>query len=231
MSKNIQKMFSEVPATYERVNHVLTLGMDILWRRRAAKRASLAGGTRWLDVCCGTGEMAANLRRFAENGAVLYATDFSLPMLQKAWQKPEGKYIHFLLSDIKYLPFPENTFDLITISFATRNINLSREILIRTFSEFHRALRPGGRFINLQTSQPAGPIIRKLYHIYIGLAVKRIGRLISGSKSAYAYLSETIPRFYPPGDLADCLREAGFDKVLYQKMLLGAAAIHEARKR
>jgi demethylmenaquinone methyltransferase/2-methoxy-6-polyprenyl-1,4-benzoquinol methylase len=230
MSKNIQKMFSQVPVTYERVNHVLTFGLDILWRKRAARKAARAGGTRWLDVCSGTGEMAAYLSRFAANGTALYATDFSLPMLEEACRKPEGRRIHFLLSDIKDLPFPENTFDLITISFATRNINLSRKILIRTFAGFHRALKPGGRFINLETSQPRSRAVRRLYHFYIALAVKRIGRFISGSNQAYAYLSETIPRFYPAEELADCLREAGFGRVRYETMLLGAAAIHEAVK-
>jgi len=223
-------MFAEVPATYELVNHVLTFGMDILWRRRAANTASRGGGSRWLDLCCGTGEMAANLSRRAGNGTILYATDFSFPMVQQARRKPEGGKIHFSLSDIKYLPFPDRTFDLVTISFATRNINLNRKTLIRSFAEFNRVLKPGGRFVNLETSQPAGPAIRKIFHGYIRLAVKPIGRLISGSDKAYTYLSETIPRFYPPGEMAACLHEAGFDTVNYERLLFGAAAIHEARK-
>jgi demethylmenaquinone methyltransferase/2-methoxy-6-polyprenyl-1,4-benzoquinol methylase len=218
MSQNIQKMFSELPATYERVNHILTFGLDILWRKRAAKAAALAGGTRWLDACCGTGEMAVNLSRLAKNGTALYATDFSLPMLQKACQKPEGKGIHFFLSDIRHLPFPGKIFDL------------SRPVLVRTFAEFHRVLKTGGRFINLETSRPAVPAIRKAHRFYIRLVVRRMGRLLSGSNNAYTYLSETIPRFYPPEELADCLYEAGFGKVHFKKMLFGAVALHEARK-
>jgi len=230
MSKRIQNIFSEVPETYERVNHVLTMGLDILWRRKAAKMAAMAGGTRWIDVCSGTGEMAALLSRHAKNGIDVYATDFSFPMLGKARGKPEGKDIRVFLSDIKKLPFHDNTFDLITISFATRNINVSREILIKSFQEFYRVLKPEGRFVNLETSQPSFWIFKKLFHLYVKLLVRPLGRAISGSDAGYAYLSSTIPRFYPAEELAGILRLAGFDKIRFQRMMLGAAAIHVSMK-
>jgi demethylmenaquinone methyltransferase/2-methoxy-6-polyprenyl-1,4-benzoquinol methylase len=116
------------------------------------------------------------------------------------------------------------------MSFATRNVNLNREVLLRAFAELHRVLKPGGLFVNLETSQPDSAFIRKCFHLYVKLLVKPVGRLISGSNVAYAYLSRTIPRFYAAEELASIMREAGFSEVYFRRLLLGAAAIHEARK-
>lgn len=230
MTKSIQNIFSEVPETYELINHILTFGFDILWRKRAAKIAVKAGGDRWLDVCTGTGEMASYLYHFAKNGTDVYATDFSLPMLRKATDKPEGCSIKFLLSDIKNLPFGDETFDLVTISFATRNINLSQNILIRTFEELYRVLRIGGYFVNLETSQPSFYLIRRVFHKFVKLSVTPIGSLISGSKSAYIYLANTIPRFYQAEELKDIMHQAGFKDIIIKKLMFGAAAIHRGVK-
>ncbi|MHC4642406.1 MAG: ubiquinone/menaquinone biosynthesis methyltransferase [Planctomycetota bacterium] len=227
----VQSVFSEVPATYELVNHVLTLGLDVVWRKRAARIAAAASGGQWADMCTGTGEMAVYLSRLAPKGTKIYAIDFSGPMMTKAAKKPQAKHIHFVTSDIKALPFPNESFDLITISFATRNINLSKDILIRSFAEFYRVLKPGGRFVNLETSQPSSSLIRRLFHLYIKLFVKLIGSRISGSRAGYAYLATTIPRFYAPEELADILCRAGFQEVTFQKLLFGVAAIHQGMKR
>jgi demethylmenaquinone methyltransferase/2-methoxy-6-polyprenyl-1,4-benzoquinol methylase len=230
MDKGIRNIFSEVPETYELINHILTFGLDILWRKKAAKIAVKSGGTRWLDICTGTGEMALYLCRFAKNGTNVYAADFSFPMLKKAYTKPKGKYIKFLLSDVKKLPFPDNTFDLITISFATRNINVSRNILIQSFKEFYRILRINGRFVNLETSQPSYLLTRKVFHTYVRLSIKPIGSLISSSKSGYTYLANSIPRFYHPEDLRYIMYQAGFKNIRVKKLMLGAAAIHKGIK-
>lgn len=230
MSNGIQKLFAQVPQTYERVNHILTFGMDIIWRKKAVRLAVADGGKHWIDVCSGTGETAVYLTENAPNGTRVYAADFSLPMLRVARSKPQGRKIGFTISEIKALPFPEATFDLITISFATRNINTSRNDLLNSFREFHRVLRTGGRFVNLETSQPGNVVIRKLFHTYIRMLVKPIGWRISGAKAPYAYLSHTIPRFYPAEELAEILKEAGFSRVDVTPLMLGAAAIHKAVK-
>jgi len=230
MNKGIQNIFSEVPETYELINHILTFGLDVVWRKRAAKAAAMAGGNRWIDMCSGTGEMASNLSNIATNGTKIYAADFSLPMLDKARLKPNAKHIKFVLSDIKELPFPNDTFNLITISFATRNINLNRDILIQSFKEFYRVLQPGGYFINLETSQPSHLLIRRLFHLYTKLFIKRTGTTISGSRAGYVYLSRTIPLFYNAEELADIMLQAGFRSVDFQKFFFGVAAIHQGIK-
>jgi demethylmenaquinone methyltransferase/2-methoxy-6-polyprenyl-1,4-benzoquinol methylase len=230
MNKAIRNIFSEVPETYELVNHILTGCLDILWRRRAVKFAVQAGGTRWIDVCTGTGETASYLCSLANKETDVYAADFSFPMLKKATEKPEASSIKFLLSDVNNLPFPDEAFDLITISFATRNINLSRDTLIGTFKEFHRILREGGHFINLETSQPSSSLVRKVLHKYANWFVMPIGSRVSGSKSGYAYLANTIPRFYPAEELKGIMSQAGFKDIRVKTLMFGVAAIHQGIK-
>ncbi len=225
----LQTLFAEVAPTYERVNRALTLGFDVRWRRKAARMAAEGGGDRWMDVCSGTGEMAANLRTLAPPSTLVVSLDFCPPMMAHAVAKPAGRAISFVLGDVKALPFAGGGFDLITLSFATRNINLSREVLVRTFAEFRRVLRPGGRYVNVETSQPRSRIVRALFHAYIKLAVRRVGTMISGSRAGYSYLGATIPRFYTAEELAVILGEAGFASVKVKRLMLGAAAIHMAR--
>jgi demethylmenaquinone methyltransferase/2-methoxy-6-polyprenyl-1,4-benzoquinol methylase len=227
----VHKIYSpSVSKTYEMVNHMLTFGLDVLWRRKAAGIAAASGGTRWADMCTGTGEMAIYLSRLASPETTVHAIDFSVPMMDVARKKPEAQNIAFVVSDVKALEFPDDSLDLITIAFATRNINVNRDGLIQTFAEFHRVLKPGGRFINLETSQPSSRLIRWLFHAYVKLFVKVVGGLISGSYSGYAYLRHTIPRFYPPEELRDIMCRAGFTDVTYKTLMFGAAAIHQGMK-
>lgn len=227
----IQSMFAEVPATYEFVNHVLTFGLDILWRRKAVRIAAQAGGMKWVDMCTGTGEVAIYLSRLAPVGTEIYAVDFCESMMEKARRKSRAGDIHFVAADIKSLPFEDETFDLITMAFATRSIKLSEEILIQSFAEYYRVLKRGGRFVNLETSRPPFGPVRKCFDFHVKLFVEQIGGRISGSRNAYAFLARTIPRFYTAEALAGIMLQAGFGEVTFERLLFGAAAIHQAMKR
>ncbi len=230
MRKGIQKIFSEVYETYELTNHVLTFGFDILWRRKAAKEAAKAGGYHWLDVCSGTGEMARNLSRLSDGKVKIISADFCYPMLAKASEKKHIPNVSFTLAESSTLPFSDETIDLITISFATRNVSTREEILRDHLGEFHRVLKPGGYFVNLETSQPSSKIIRMLFHLYIKLTVKPLGSLLSGYKPAYSYLAFTIPRFYSPKEFSSLLYQAGFAQVTHKPLFFGISAIHTAIK-
>ncbi|MDD5093483.1 MAG: ubiquinone/menaquinone biosynthesis methyltransferase [Dehalococcoidia bacterium] len=230
MSESIQDLFIDVPANYEIINHLLTFGQDIRWRRRVAKAAASGGGSAWLDACGGTGEMVARLSDLAPENTRIVVADFSLPMMSKALEKPESKRIDFTLADVSHLPFQDNSFDVLTIAFATRNLNTSRENLLSCFAEFNRVLKPGGRLVMLETSQPKSNIIRWFFHLYLKLVVRPVGRLISGSDAPYVYLSDSMRRFYSAEELAENIREAGFSEVSFKRFMLGAAAIHQARK-
>lgn len=221
-------MFSTLADTYELVNHVLTLGFDVVWRRKLARMAG--GGMRWLDVCSGTGETAIYLNRRARDGTRVFGVDFCVPMVRKASSKPEADGISFSIADATSLPFGDETFDLVTISFATRNLDVHRDALLESLREFRRVLVSGGRFLNLETSQPRSRLVRAFFHKYVRLFVKPVGELISGSKAGYAYLSHTIPRFYTAPQLGEIIEEAGFARVSFKPMLCGIVAIHEAVK-
>ena len=231
MSQPIQKMFADIPQTYRLLNHLLTLGQDTIWRRRAAMIAASVGGTRWLDACGGTGDMAVCLSHLATDGTSIVVADFSLPMMGKAMEKLEAKHIAFTLADVSRLPFLDNSFDAITISLATRNLSISQDNLLKCLREFHRVLKPSGRFVNLETSQPRFAPIRWMFHLYVKATVSPIGRLVSGSDTAYTYLSHSVRHFYSPEELAEIIRQSGFCEVSFNRMLFGAAAIHKAIKR
>jgi len=224
----MQETFNQAAHTYDLVNHVLTFGLDILWRGRAARLAADAGGRRWLDICSGTGDMAVALKRLAGEDTKVYAVDLTPAMLAQMAAKPKAAGIALSVADVRTLPFPDDTFDLITISFATRNINLSRETLLEVFREVRRVLKPHGRFVNVETSQPPNPLIRGLFHPHIGLLVRPVGQFITASRAAYAYLAYTIPRFYTASELSALLHEAGFGEVKVKPMLFGIAAVHVA---
>lgn len=232
MNKNVQKIYSRIPDRYELINHLLTFGLDILSRKRAVKSAlqnSDAQGERWLDVCSGTGETIHYLAKKAKKenrGIKLFAADFSLPMTQISNRKPLANGINFSIADAAFLPYADNSFDLITISFAIRNLNASRETLLKHLREFHRVLKPGGRFVNLETSQPKFGPIKSLMHLFVKLTVLPIGAALSGHQSAYAYLASTIPRFYSAEELAEILDEVGFSETSFRRMYLGITATH-----
>jgi demethylmenaquinone methyltransferase/2-methoxy-6-polyprenyl-1,4-benzoquinol methylase len=230
MRKGIQKIFSEIAETYELVNHVLTFGLDIVWRKKAAREAGRVNGFLWLDVCCGTGEMALNLSRQAGEKTKIISVDFCHPMIAKAQQKSKAPNLSFVLAESARLPFADKTFELVTISFGTRNIYPNKSVLVAHLKEFYRVLKPGGYFINLETSQPSLGIIQRLFHLYVKLAVKPLGFFLSGSKVAYRYLAYTIPRFFPPEKFSSVLQEAGFARVSHRSLFLGVSAIHTAVK-
>jgi demethylmenaquinone methyltransferase/2-methoxy-6-polyprenyl-1,4-benzoquinol methylase len=230
LRKGVQKIYNEVAKTYEMVNHVLTLGLDVRWRKKAARIAAQKGGTLWLDVCSGTGEMAQNLSALSNENVQIFAVDFSYPMLKKTMEKRDIPNVYPVIAEAGILPFVDESFNLVTISFATRNLNPRKEVLESYIEEFNRILKPGGYFVNLETSQPSSKWIKHFFHFYVKRIVKPLGWILSGSKAGYRYLSFTIQHFYAPKEFAQILHQRGFSEVEYHKLLLGISAIHVAKK-
>lgn len=228
MENGLKKIYSEIPERYELANHLMTLGFDKLWRRRAAAIAVEGGGQRWLDICSGTGEMAVCLKRLAPEGSLVHATDFSMPMLSMAGRKEGTEEIGFSISNASSLPFADSSFDLVTCSFAMRNLNRNRDELLGTLREVRRVLKGGGRFVNLETSRPENSLIRFAFHSYVKLFIKPIGTAMTGYRAGYGYLAGSIPRFYGARELEELLLEAGYRGVASKRMMLGAVAIHLA---
>ncbi|MBN2246403.1 MAG: ubiquinone/menaquinone biosynthesis methyltransferase [Candidatus Aminicenantes bacterium] len=230
MKKGIEIIYSEVAPTYELINHVMTFGLDIYWRWKAARLAEKNGGCLWLDICSGTGEMIKYLKKKSNPDRWIAAVDASLAMLLLAKKKNAANTVLFSLADADRLPFTDDTFDLIIIGFAARNLNFNHNAFLAYLKEFRRILKPGGLFLNLETSQPRAAWIKKIFHLYVKSVVKPLGYMISGSKAGYAYLSHTIPRFYDAGKLSTLLSQAEFREIKYKRLLLGIAAIHTASK-
>ncbi len=228
MENGLEKIYSEIPERYELVNHIVTLGLDKYWRRRAAAIAVGGGGGRWLDICSGTGEMTSYLSRLAPDDSSVYATDFSMPMLSRARRKSESGRIGFSISEASSLPFDDATFDLVTCSFAMRNLNRSREDLLIALREVRRVLKDGGRFVNLETSRPDNALVRSIFHSYVKLLIRPIGTAMTGSRAGYSYLVGSIRRFYGPRELEELLLDAGYRGVASKLLCLGAVAIHLA---
>ena len=237
MIKGIQKFYSQISGSYQLINSLLTLGLDAYWRKKAVKMAvkSSPHSGRFLDICSGTGQTAAALRQSLPSNDItqIIAADFSHHMLKIAKDRTNKKClnnIYFTLTDAINLPFNDNMFDIIIITFATRNLAAAPGHLLKSFREFYRVLKPGGRFLNLETSQPPIKFIKRLFHLYVKLTVAPVGRGISGSKGSYAYLSNSIRSFYPAKELTDILYEAGFETVAWKNLLFGVVALHQARK-
>jgi len=237
MIKGIQEFYSQISGSYDLINKLLTLGLDAYWRKKAVKMAVKRSPQtgRILDICSGTGQTAAGLGQSlpSNNNTRIIAADFSSHMLKIAKDRTNKRSLNnicFVLTDAGNLPFKDNLFDIITITFATRNLAAAPGHLLKSFREFYRVLKPGGWFLNLETSQPPVKFIKKLFHLYVKLTVVPIGWGISGSKGSYAYLSNSIRSFYSAKELAETMVEAGFETVTWKNLSFGVAALHKARK-
>ncbi|MHA2427156.1 MAG: class I SAM-dependent methyltransferase [Candidatus Hermodarchaeia archaeon] len=229
MTKGLQRIYSKIASVYERVNQILTFGLDGMWRRQAAKVAVQAGGGCWMDVCSGTGEMALTLQQYAPKSTIV-ASDFSVPMLRYARTKQNTELISFVLAYTQLLPFRPCVFDLVTIAFATRNLTLSPDLLARCLKEIHQSLMNQGRFVNIETSQPPSLVIRRMFHLYAKTIVKQIGRILFGSLGGAAFLANSIQRFYTAPEFTEKLYHSEFSKVGVLSMMFGAIAIHQGIK-
>lgn len=232
--KPLHSMFTAVPRRYDLVNTIVTWRLDKQWRDKAARECLKSQPARMLDLCCGTGDLVITIARFAEHDVELTGVDYSQPMLDIAARKAEllarGKKISFVNGNAAELPFPDGYFDCVGISFAFRNLTYKNPLVQRHLSEVFRVLKPGGRFVIVESSQPKSRLIRAFFHLYLRWFTFRIGYLLSGNRQAYHYLAESAARFFTPEEVRDMLLRTGFRQVSYQPLFLGAAGIHVATK-
>jgi demethylmenaquinone methyltransferase/2-methoxy-6-polyprenyl-1,4-benzoquinol methylase len=217
-------MFDRVAARYDVLNSVMTAGLHHRWRERAADRAELAPGDAALDVCCGTGDLTLELaRRVAPDGHVV-GCDFSEPMLDLAREKVAASGApgaRFEWADALQLPYDADRFDAVTVGFGVRNL----ADLDRGLREMARVLRPGGRLVILEITQPARPPLSTFYSLWFDRIVPMLGNL-SGDPEAYAYLPESVRSFPDPHGLAAKMGAAGLQRIRYTVLAGGIIAIH-----
>jgi demethylmenaquinone methyltransferase/2-methoxy-6-polyprenyl-1,4-benzoquinol methylase len=222
-------MFSGIASRYDLLNHVLSVNIDKRWRRLVREKLAdvlARPDALILDVACGTGDLSLELQENAKASVV--GSDFCRPMLTIAREKTAvaGMNVPYVEGDALGLPFGDDSFDAVTIAFGLRNLASFGDGL----KELRRVLKPGGRLVVLEFSSPSVPGFRALFNFYFTRVLPRIGGMISGSRSAYEYLPESVSKFPDQRALADLIRATGFDSVDYTNLTGGIAAIHTGRK-
>jgi demethylmenaquinone methyltransferase/2-methoxy-6-polyprenyl-1,4-benzoquinol methylase len=216
------------------VNHIITLGQDKRWRKLTAVACLKGNPSCILDLGCGTGDLSLNIARLAGKNVQISGLDYSVPMLELAKRKAEkaglGDKLAFIHGEATKIPFPDGHFDCVGISFAFRNLTYKNPLCELHLSEVFRVLKPGGRYVIVESSQPQNRLIRALCHFYVRIFVKSVGIILSGNRSAYRYLAESMVDYYSPVGVREMLLRAGFIDVTYRPLLLGAAGIHVAQK-
>jgi len=225
-ASQVRSMFDRIAGVYDLMNTAMTAGLHHRWRERAADRAELAPGDSALDVCCGTGDLALELGRRVDPGGEVVGCDFSEPMLAAARRKAvDAAGVRFEWADALDLPHAPATFDAVTVGFGVRNL----ADLERGLAEMTRVLRPGGRLVILEITQPRRPPLSTFFSLWFDRIVPLLGT-IAGDRDAYSYLPESVKRFPDPRRLAALMADAGLERIRYTILAGGIIAIHSGAR-
>jgi demethylmenaquinone methyltransferase/2-methoxy-6-polyprenyl-1,4-benzoquinol methylase len=225
----VRGMFDRIAGVYDLMNSAMTAGMHHRWREKAVDRAALAPGDSALDVACGTGDLTLELQRRVGPSGRVVGSDFSERMLDLAREKASGAGAGgspiFEWGDALELPYDDGGFDAVTVGFGVRNFaNLGRGV-----SELTRVLKPGGRLVILEITQPTRPPLSTFFSLWFDRLVPLIGRA-AGDPDAYSYLPESVKRFPPPEGLAALMDGTGLEDIRWTILAGGIIAIHVGTK-
>jgi len=225
----VRGMFDRIAGVYDVMNTAMTAGLHHAWRERAADRAELGSGDVALDACCGTGDLAFALaRRVGPDGRVI-GSDFSERMLDLARTKAAergSETVRFEWGDVMDLSYDDASFDAVTVGFGVRNL----ADLERGIRELARVLKPGGRLVILEITNPTRPPLSFFFSLWFDRIVPMLGAL-AGDRDAYSYLPESVKRFPPPEGLALLMDRAGLEAIRYTVLAGGIIAIHSGVRR
>jgi demethylmenaquinone methyltransferase / 2-methoxy-6-polyprenyl-1,4-benzoquinol methylase len=222
-------MFDRVASRYDALNSVMTAGLHHRWRERAADRAELSPGDSALDVCCGTGDLALELASRVAPGGSVVGCDFYEPMLDLAREKAHARtveVVRFEWADALSLPYDAGRFDAVTVGFGVRNL----ADLERGLREMARVLRPEGRLVVLEITQPTRLPLSAFFSLWFDRIVPLLGAL-SEESEAYSYLPESVRSFPGPRRLAELMEETGFERIRWTILAGGIVAIHSGVRR
>ncbi|MDY6906345.1 MAG: bifunctional demethylmenaquinone methyltransferase/2-methoxy-6-polyprenyl-1,4-benzoquinol methylase UbiE [Thermodesulfobacteriota bacterium] len=225
----IRHMFDTIAPRYDFLNRFLSLRQDVYWRKKLVA-AMPADSKAWLDIACGTADVAIEALRKGPGNRQVFGMDFSHAMLQKGKKKITVKNhenrIHLLAADAFAPPFAENRFDTATIAFGIRNI-ADKPAALRAF---HRHLKADGVLGVLELTTPAKGALKTLYMIYFQHVLPLVGWFFSRNMGAYQYLPSSVIAFPPAAEFAEMMRDAGFKDVTFQRLTFGIATLYVGRK-
>ena len=228
--ERIAGMFDAIAARYDLLNHLLSAGIDRRWRTRAIRSLRLTGRERVLDLCTGTGDLAIAAAHAQPHAARVIGVDFSGAMLRvgdrKLRERRLDDRIALVRGDAARVPLADRSADAVTIGFGIRNV----QDMDAVCAELYRVLKPGGRLAILEFAVPRSSIFGPVYGWYVSRVLPRIGRALSRSDSAYAYLPASISAFATPDEFVKILRRAGFEEISPIYLTLGSVILYTAQK-
>ncbi|MFT4245847.1 MAG: demethylmenaquinone methyltransferase [Micrococcaceae bacterium] len=219
--KEVSSMFDDVAAKYDITNDILSAGQDRIWRRKVYNAIKISPGQKLLDIAAGTG---ASSEPFADSGVQVTACDFSPGMIAVGKQcRPD---INFVEADAMNLPFDDESFDAVTISFGLRNIQDPKKAI----AEMYRVTKSGGMVLICEFSHPPIALLAKAYKTYLLKGLPLVAKISSSNPEAYTYLAESIEDWPNQDELCDWITESGWEKVGYKNLSFGIAAMHRGYK-
>ena len=226
--RRIREMFNAIAGRYDLLNHLLSGGVDIYWRRRALNEVRHPRPRQVLDLATGTGDFALAAGRLGP--CRVFGVDVSMSMLRlgaaKVGRRPQAGSVILLAGDAEELPFVRDSFDLVTGAFGVRNFGH----IPTGMKEAWRVLKPGGEILVLDFSEPALPLFKQAYRFYFKRVLPLLGGLVSGNRQAYSYLPQSVDTFPQGPDFVRLLEGAGFVETRTTPLTLGISAIYQGRK-
>lgn len=227
--EGVRKLFDNIASDYDKLNHILSLNIDKGWRKKAVRNlVDTQEPLKVLDVACGTADFTIEIAQKVGKGSEVIGVDISEGMMAVGREKIKkaGVSAELFVADCEDLPYPDNTFDRISVGFGVRNF----EYLELGLSQMCRVLTPGGKLVILELSVPSNAFIRWCYKLYFLKILPAIGGLISGNRGAYEYLPASVLRFPAPDKFISMLKSAGFAQVEHTPLTLGICRMYVAKK-
>ncbi|MDB9843827.1 bifunctional demethylmenaquinone methyltransferase/2-methoxy-6-polyprenyl-1,4-benzoquinol methylase UbiE [Porticoccaceae bacterium] len=226
----VAEVFHSVAGQYDLMNDLMSAGVHRLWKRMTIEMSGVRRGNSVLDIAGGTGDLTAKFSRIVGPEGTVVLADINSSMLQvgrdRLMDRGVVNNVIFSQADAQYLPFPDNTFDVITIAFGLRNVT-DKDMALRSML---RVLKPGGRLLVLEFSKPANPVLSKVYDTYSFSILPKLGKLFASDADSYQYLAESI-RMHPDQEtLQGMMDNAGFANTDFHNMTGGVVALHRGVK-
>jgi ubiquinone/menaquinone biosynthesis methyltransferase len=222
----VRTLFATIADRYDLITVLLSFGLDSHWKKRLVAMAELESGVRALDLACGTGDIAFALARRGASVTGLDITPGMIALARLRQASGEGAGVRFLVGDMMSLPFPDETFDVVTTGYGLRNV----PGLATSVDEIRRVLKRGGQLLSLDFNRPRQPLVRFVYLAYLTIVGGTLGFLLHRDPDTYRYLPESIRRYPGASAVAALLRQRGYASASWRRVLGGLMAIHAARK-